>query len=312
MGGKIWATSRMMKGSTFSFALPIHEPNQEDVPEIETVDLKNLRALVVQKEPMAQFATTEQLTHWGALAEAVADGGTALKALKAATQATNSFDVVLVESKLSDMSATTFLQACRALKGIDQPRVVFINELRDSVGIAFDIDATPDAELQKPILAGNLLRAVCSETQTGPLKKVSLKDSDCGKSGTKPAPDKSKKPILIVDDNRTNRKLIEVFLDRQGLPHASAENGAQAVEMANTLRPDLILMDVSMPIMNGLKAAQEIRNREHDCAGPPTRIVGLTAHSAPEDRQACLDAGMDEHMAKPIKLALLKSMVAEL
>ncbi|MGR3713521.1 MAG: response regulator [Shimia sp.] len=115
-----------------------------------------------------------------------------------------------------------------------------------------------------------------------------------------------------MDDNRTNRKLIEVFLDRQGLPHASAENGAQAVELANTLRPDLILMDVSMPVMNGLEAAKEIRDREQDGNDTPSRIIGLTAHSAPEDRQACLDAGMDEHMAKPIKLAVLKSMVAEL
>ncbi|MGR3713522.1 MAG: ATP-binding protein [Shimia sp.] len=175
MGGKIWATSRMGKGSTFSFALPIYEPTDEGVPEIEAVDLKNLRVLVVQKEPMAQFATNEQLTHWGALPDAMGDGGTALKALKSATQDATPFDMVLVESKLPDMSATTFLQACRSLNGIEQPRVVFINELRDSVGIAFDIDAAPDAELQKPILAGNLLRAVRSDSKNAPLKRWTSK-----------------------------------------------------------------------------------------------------------------------------------------
>ncbi|TCK99764.1 signal transduction histidine kinase [Shimia isoporae] len=308
MGGRIWATSCVGEGSKFCFSIPIVEPSSDQVPAPTTVDLEKMRVLIVQKEPMALYVTNEQLEHWGAKPEACEDGATALSTLKDATKTDAPFDVVLVESRLPDMNAETFLRACRTLKGIKQPRVIFINELQDSIEDGHAPDVTPDAELQKPILLGNLLRSLtnCPEAQDdfGPEKEA--KDVEVAKEK------KDIKPILIVDDNRTNRKLIEVFLDRHGLPHASAENGIEAIAQNESLRPDLILMDVSMPVMNGLDAARKIRAREQGTNDSPTRIIGLTAHSAPEDRQACLDAGMDEHMAKPIKLALLKEIVAEL
>lgn len=304
MGGRIWAESNVGEGSKFCFTIPITEPKTGSVSAQQTPDLHGLRVLTVQKEAAATRVTNEQLSHWNAVPEACEYGATALATLKRACAGDTPFDVVLVESRLPDMTAETFLRSCRALKAIKQPRVVFIDDLQDSIENGHAPDVTPDAELQKPILRGTLLRALvdCPDAQAEPTSKP--------KTSARKRDDL--KPILIVDDNRTNRKLIEVFLDRLGLPHKSAENGVEAIAQSETLRPDLILMDVSMPVMNGLDAARKIRAREQGTNDRPTRIIGLTAHSSPEDRQACLDAGMDEHMAKPIKLTKLKEIVQAL
>lgn len=304
MGGRIWAESCVGQGSKFCFSIPIREPEDETLSSPTKPDFSGLRVLTVQKEPTAYLVTSERLAYWGAKTDACEFGATALTNVKKASDDGAPFDVVLIESRLTDMTAETFLQGCRALQCIKQPRIVFLDDLQDSIEHGRSPDATPDAELQKPILLANLQRALTSTAthEPAPVKtapKAKAKRTDV-------------KPILIVDDNRTNRKLIEVFLDRLGLPHATAENGIEAIAQVETLRPDLVLMDVSMPVMNGLDAARTIRAREQGTNQTATRIIGLTAHSSPEDRQACLDAGMNEHMSKPIKLPKLKEIVSEL
>ncbi|KPA19884.1 Signal transduction histidine-protein kinase BarA [Shimia sp. SK013] len=314
MGGRIWATSCKGEGSTFSFAIPILEPEMADQPASEKIDLKGMRTLVVQNEPVALFVTNEKLNNWGAISESAENGGAALKALREATRSKNPFDAVLVETKLSDMNADTFLQACRALKGVAQPRVIFINDMKESFTHSHEGNVWPDAELQKPLISANIKRAL-TENETAELIAISptprVKPAQNAPT-TASRTQTNMKPVLIVDDNRTNRKLIEIFLERQGVPFASAENGVEAVTQAKTLEPVLILMDVSMPLMNGLEAARSIRLHEEATSQTRTRIIGLTAHSSPEDRQACLDAGMDEHMPKPVKLAELRQIVEEL
>jgi len=301
MGGEIWAESCVGEGSKFCFSIPIEEPTAGTVRKVKKPNLDGLRVLTVQKEPVASFVTNERLSYWNAKPESCENGANALSTLKEASGQSKAFDVVLVERRLTDMSAETFLRACRAFKNIHQPRVIFVDELRDSIEIGCSPDVLADANLQKPILSENLLRVLLNETDTMPATANCSAETKTKRSGMN--------PILIVDDNRTNRKLIEVFLDRLGLPHASAENGLEAITQVEALRPDLILMDVSMPVMNGLDAAREIRVGEGNDKGKRARIIGLTAHSSPEDRQKCLDAGMDEHMAKPIKLALLREIV---
>ncbi|WP_270725141.1 response regulator [Shimia sp. Alg240-R146] len=314
MGGRIWATSCTGEGSKFCFAIPILEPEKVDLPTSEKIDLKGMRTLVVQNDSVALFVTNEKLNNWGAASESFENGGAALTALREATQSKTPFDAVLIEAKLPDMNADTFLRACRALKGVAQPRVIFINDLKESFTPCCDGDIFPDAELQKPLISGNILRALTgNETKVvDAIAPTPTRNQTQNAQSQTSRAQNNMKPILIVDDNRTNRKLIEIFLERQGVPYASAENGVEAITQAETLQPDLILMDVSMPVMNGLEAARSIRHREEAANVTPTRIIGLTAHSAPEDRQACLDAGMNDHMAKPVKLAKLRQIVAEL
>jgi len=123
--------------------------------------------------------------------------------------------------------------------------------------------------------------------------------------------------ILVVDDNRINQKLMQVVLSQAGAEVASAFNGQEAVQLAASQSFDCVLMDMSMPVMNGLQASQAIRQLDkHDDPEVAVRawvpIIGVTAMARREDRQLCLEAGMNAHLSKPVERAELFKTIGKL
>ncbi|GFM37863.1 response regulator [Desulfovibrio psychrotolerans] len=121
--------------------------------------------------------------------------------------------------------------------------------------------------------------------------------------------------LLVVEDNESNRKLVELYLKNSGHSAEFAQNGEQAVRMFRETRYDLVLMDVEMPRMDGLTATREFRRMEDEQGRPRTPIAAITAHALPEYRQECFDAGCDFHITKPFKkkdLAMLIHSVRSL
>lgn len=116
--------------------------------------------------------------------------------------------------------------------------------------------------------------------------------------------------VLIVDDNATNRRVLELFLDNLGATWHSVENGALAVEAAALQSFDAILMDIQMPVMDGLTATREIRRQERTFQRPGTPIVVVSANCQPEDVAAALAAGAQQHIAKPITMSGLYSALS--
>ena len=116
--------------------------------------------------------------------------------------------------------------------------------------------------------------------------------------------------ILVAEDNRTNRLLLKKMLSPFGFKIEFAENGAIAVDFYTQCPPDLVLMDVSMPVMDGLEAAQCIRAMEVTNTLPHIPIVALTANAFAEDKRRCLEAGMDGHLTKPFRKADLLKMIS--
>ena len=105
--------------------------------------------------------------------------------------------------------------------------------------------------------------------------------------------------ILIAEDNEVNQLVFGQILNGLGLSYRIAGNGRTAVEMYRSLRPKLILMDVSMPEMNGYEAARAIRAAEAQ-SGTHIPIIGVTAHALKGDREKCMESGMDDYLAKPV------------
>ncbi|MEM7429645.1 MAG: response regulator [Pseudomonadota bacterium] len=105
--------------------------------------------------------------------------------------------------------------------------------------------------------------------------------------------------ILVAEDNDVNQMVIEFTLEGAGLAHTIVANGRLAVQQFQSIRPDLILMDISMPEMNGYEATQAIRELEQAMGGH-TPIIALTAHALNGDSDKCFEAGMDDYMSKPI------------
>jgi CheY-like chemotaxis protein len=118
--------------------------------------------------------------------------------------------------------------------------------------------------------------------------------------------------VLVVEDNPTNRKVVEALLGKMGLRARCVENGQEAVEaVTRGTPPDLILMDIQMPLMNGIEATEIIRRWERDNGRPPLPIVALTAGAFEDDRQQCLAAGMDDFLAKPVNMNALAAVMAQ-
>jgi signal transduction histidine kinase len=115
------------------------------------------------------------------------------------------------------------------------------------------------------------------------------------------------KSILLVEDDPVNREVVQVLLEEAGLTVAVAENGRVAIDMAASRRYDLILMDMQMPVMDGLAAARHLRGRSESATIP---IIALTANAFEEDRLRCLDAGMNDYLSKPVDPEVLYAMLA--
>jgi len=116
----------------------------------------------------------------------------------------------------------------------------------------------------------------------------------------------------VAEDNEVNQIVVEQILLDVGHSYVIVENGRLALEQFQARRPDLVLMDVSMPEMNGLEATRAIRQVERDAGdGVRTPIIGLTAHALKGDRETCMEAGMDDYMPKPISPDALQSRIAE-
>jgi CheY-like chemotaxis protein/anti-sigma regulatory factor (Ser/Thr protein kinase) len=116
--------------------------------------------------------------------------------------------------------------------------------------------------------------------------------------------------VLLADDNPTNRKVVELMLDAVGAQVVSVENGAEAVEALNGGGFDIVLMDLQMPVMDGLAAIRIIRQTEARAGAPRLPIIVLSANASPDDRDASQAAGADAHLGKPIRAeALLTAMI---
>lgn len=109
------------------------------------------------------------------------------------------------------------------------------------------------------------------------------------------------KTILVVEDNAINRELVYLFLTKRGYKVESAKNGAQAIQLVKSTPFDLIIMDVSMPDIDGCTATTRIRKYEEETHSHHTPIVALTAHTSNEVRRSCLAAGMDDVLVKPLR-----------
>lgn len=117
--------------------------------------------------------------------------------------------------------------------------------------------------------------------------------------------------ILLVEDNVLNQKLICLNLVKFGYSIDIANNGKEALDMVKKNRYDLIIMDLMMPVMDGLEATTEIRKYESDLSYS-TPIIGLTANTFDSDREKCLQHGMDEYMAKPFELDLFRYLIKKM
>jgi CheY-like chemotaxis protein len=159
--------------------------------------------------------------------------------------------------------------------------------------------------LHKPVGRTELLRAICGGMEvSGPGQPLHL-DTQRDEA----LPEDRHLRLLLVDDSWENRMLIQAYLQEEPYQIDVAENGQISVEMFTTGRYDLVLMDIQMPVMDGLSATRAIRDWEGQNGFGPTPILAVTAHALKEDELKSRNAGCDAHLTKPIKKADLLAAI---
>ena len=289
MEGEIWVDSEFGKGSSFGFSLTLPIAEEPSAPRLP-ITLK--RILVVDDQFINRTILERQLVPCGLSVTLCRSGAEALAAVKTAA-----FDAILTDHEMPEMDGLAFAHQVRAL-GISTPIVL----LSSSPANARE---APGAEhlaalLQKPVLRADLYRRLQALSGV-PEAAVAPREMAVVECRTM--------RVLAAEDNRTNQLVFQKMLRDIDIDLTFANNGREAVELYQSLCPDLIFMDISMPEMDGREATQAIRKLESGKSHVP--IVAMTAHAMEGDAESILAVGIDRYMTKPLRKAAIVDVIAE-
>ena len=293
MGGELTASSSGVpgEGSRFELRIIVADAPDEAPPTAAPADsdLTGKRVLVVDDNATNRHILVEQLGRWGMTVSEAADGPGAMTLVRPGAP----FDVVLSDLRMPGMDGLDLASAIRDATATRAVPVLILS----SVGERMPPDAPVVGSLTKPVRPSSLHDALVNVLSGATAATLA-------RSPERPALDASMGQthplrILLAEDNAVNQKLTLRLLERMGYAATVADDGLQAIAALERESFDVVLMDVQMPELDGLEATRRIRATWPD---RPVRIVAMTANAMAEDREACLAAGMDDYVSKPIRV----------
>jgi CheY-like chemotaxis protein len=312
MGGRIAAQSAVGAGSTFTVMLPLplsHEPIEPPaIPE----SLRGLRVLIVDDNRVNRRVIHQHICSWGMRNGSYASAEEALAAVLEARAAGDPYHIVIADYHMPGIDGVMLAQQLRELP---EP-LVYV--LLTSVGHWKEHASLPDglidACLTKPVRHRKLMDTLATAwSRQHPRGETAVFDAPTRETAADaPVPTRAAATrgvrILVVEDNPINQKVAVHQLEALGLHADVVGSGKEALEMLQLADYDLVLMDCSMPEMNGYDATRAIRQMAGPVAHVP--IVAMTADAVTGARERCLDAGMNDYVSKPVKLEHLERTIA--
>ncbi|MDD2884007.1 MAG: response regulator [Dechloromonas sp.] len=305
MGGEMGLESTPGQGSVFHFTLRLMLDQSPPQTIRHALGLRNKHLLIVDDNATNRRVLAGMLHAWDIQTTATASGPEALSIVEQQPQA---YDGIILDAHMPEMDGYTLASALRQ-RWPDGPPMLML-----SSG-AMRGDAQ---RCQEVGIAGFFAKPISSEELLVALSRI----FDLCRDHQQPLPNQlvtrhalremqRSLDILLVEDHPTNQRLAISLLEKWGHRPTLAVNGQVGVELFRQQRFDLVLMDMQMPVMGGLEATRLIRAHEAAQQLPTTPIIAMTAAAMNEDRAACLAAGMDDYLAKPIKTrALLEKLLA--
>lgn len=292
MGGSIAAESELGKGSVFSFELPLKPVSQEtaDTP------LKPTKALLLEDHPATRNAITRMLEGLGAQVCAFASLAELISRLNQCQNlpAPGEIDILLLSGDMDNGDPFDALnQLGEEFDFADKPVVILTTTTGCEALTQLEFDRSRISVLAKPLLPHALQQSM--QEQTGQAPAPTDRKRPCLQSQRL---DPLKGDVLLVEDNPINQQIAREILQSFGLRVSTAKNGEEALTQVTSQAFDLILMDIQMPVLDGLEATRRIRQ---DIKLTTIPIIAMTAHALTSDRDRCLAAGMNDHLTKPIE-----------
>ena len=293
MGGSLEMASELGRGSRVSIRIPFLPQSALGEPP-EPRGLTGRRILAVDDHPVNLEILTHYLRGWGVHVECVDRGSEALLRLRQAAQAQTPFEAVVTDMQMPQMDGLALIRAIRAEPDLSPIRLILLSSMGQPTGL--DVQG-PDLTLTKPIR-----RIVLRDALLQALDGLHQRPSP----SAPPEPSPLAGRVLLAEDNVINQKVACGMLRRLGIAVEVANDGAQALHRLEAEGFDAVLMDVQMPVMDGFSATRALRQREQASGQRRIPVIAMTANAMSGDRDRCLDAGMDDYIAKPVNLAELR------
>jgi CheY-like chemotaxis protein len=293
MNGKLEVESEEGIGTTFTLRMqaPMTEaPDGVPVPFAGEERLRGKRVAVVQRNAVARTILCDRLQCLGMEVDELASGTEAMLFLGHDPEV----DLWVLDSRLDDMTASDLLDIICERNSCS--RILLMTDISDR-----SVDPRAEGRLNKPYRDAVLLRGLCDALDrihaTSPAQAKPSGQHDAA----------SRPPLLVVEDNAVNLEVIQQMLSRLGFSADVATNGQEALDAFEAADYELVLMDVQMPVMDGLEASRRIRALLPEKRQP--RIIAITANAMRGDKERCLEAGMDAYLAKPVSLNQLRELL---
>ncbi|HOW64923.1 MAG TPA: response regulator [Candidatus Paceibacterota bacterium] len=317
MGGRIGVQSTEGVGSEFWFAIGLTLQSVTQPESTAAPNLRGVKTILVDDNATNREILRVQLGSWGMETFEAANAPSALQAIYQELENHRPFELALLDMRMPGMDGATLGQAIRSDPRLDGLTLVMMSSLGEN-GMSRELKKIGfHTLLTKPVRQKDLLHALVKAV-TSPASLPRTRES---KPSFSPPKGIRRARILLAEDNITNQQVAIGILKRFGLTADAVANGQEALQSLTAIPYDLVLMDVQMPVMDGLEATRLFREREAEIhkghsASPPGNnghkripIIAMTAHALDRDRQMCLASGMDDYVPKPVDTKLLAKVL---